>query len=187
MSFDRPKFWLLYFVTGCGYVAPLYEDTEPIPNTIKGSILANGITEPSDAMILVYDADDPPPPYGTGSPVALGSVPHTSFSTNSDGILSASYAVTGLNDGQYTVAALLDMDGDFNPFATALAGSTCGDQVGAHVTDLTTLDISTVEICGGTVAENISILVGTEMPFERPAFTLKADQYFISLGCGYWS
>ena len=163
----------LFFV-GCTYDAPLNPNAEAPDNVIAGTLVANGVEEPGDVMVLVFDADDPPPPTGTGSPITFSTVPAHEFS-DLDGIPSAPFAVGQVPDGAYLVTALMDMDGDFHPLVSTLSGATCGDVLGAHLTDLQTGEYAEVVIHGGELVDNVTVVIGTELTTERPAFELAAD------------
>ena len=63
------------------------------PGAISGTIKA-----PADAMgdayVIAFSALNPPPPVGTGRPVALGSVPKASFMSTGSGIASLTVTET---------------------------------------------------------------------------------------------
>ena len=53
--------WVAPLLASCTYEPPLNPDFQPT-NTIAGTIVADGIDQPADTIILVFDAKDPPPP-----------------------------------------------------------------------------------------------------------------------------
>ena len=165
-----PGFLLLG--VSCNYEAPLASNATATANVVSGSIVVQTSDEPAQVIILLYDASDPPPPAGTGRPVTFGSVPASKFEIDGSGLLSAPFAVTDVPDGTWLVTALMDIDNDFHPLVSALAGSTCGDIVGAYLTDLVTQSFATVTVEGGELAEGVTILLASEMTVERPAFEL---------------
>ncbi|MCB9675712.1 MAG: hypothetical protein H6737_11380 [Alphaproteobacteria bacterium] len=167
---------LAALLAGCDFEAPLLEGQPPIGNVVSGTLVANGVAVPGDTIVLVYAANDPGPPAGTGSPVTLATVPAAAYTGEGAGLQAAPFAVTGLDDGTYILQALMDLDGDFNPFDISVSGATCGDVAGAHVTDLVTGTIATVTVQGGQNLDDVTIALGTVVPLERPAFALPAPQ-----------
>jgi hypothetical protein len=163
-------------LSACDFEAPVRDDLPPIGNVISGTLVANGVDVPGDTMVLVFDAADPGPPAGTGSPVTFATVPAAAYTGDAVGIESASFDVTGLPDGTYLLQALMDLDGDFNPFDSSVAGATCGDVVGAHVTDLVTATPAPVTVEGGRAVDDVTVVLGTVVPIERPAFRLPEPQ-----------
>lgn len=158
----------MLLLLSCAYEVPLDPDQAALGNTIAGTVIAD--TEGADTFVLLFAADDPPPPAGTGSPLTFASIPGDRYTGEGAGLQEAPFAVTGVPDGDWLLTALLDADGDFQPFLSSNAGATCGDWVGAHVTDLTTGDFSPVSVAGGEVLDDVPILVAREMTTERPAF-----------------
>ena len=53
---------------------------------------------------------------------------------------------------------------------TSLTGATCGDLAGALLADLATATYGEVTVSGGELLEDVVVVIGSEMPFERPAF-----------------
>ena len=166
----------LLLLAGCQYTAP--DDTDPggiAPPRITGTVLVQGLTQPADAMVLVYDAADPPPPTGTGSPVSFGVVPADRFATTGQGLLEApfDFGLADVQAEQVLVTALVDVDADFYPlppYSGVTAGATCGDLLGAHVSDLETGAFAPVSIAENQLTDGITVVVGRRVPTERPAF-----------------
>jgi hypothetical protein len=169
---NRFLFCMALFLTACEYSAPLDPLADQSLNTIQGNIVLNGPDEVGDVIILVYDVANPPPPTGTGRPVNFATVPAESFEQDLNGLLSAEFAVPLLPDGTFLVSALMDLDADFHPLIAggALAGSTCGDWVGAYVDDVLDPQLVPVSVSGGRVLSNITVPIANEVPLERPAF-----------------
>lgn len=160
----------LMLLTGC-YEA--LDDTAagPPDNRLSGTVVVDATEVTGLVAIIAYDATDPPPPVGTGGPVALATVSPESFTGSSASIQSAPWTMTGLGDGTYLIGALYDVDGDFSPILPILAGGTCGDLAGGHPADLAgTTGVVTVE--GGEWVDDVALAVTTEYTIERPAFTL---------------
>jgi len=168
----RSSLALLLTLAACDYEAPVLRDQPPTGNVISGTLLANGVAVPGDTFVLVYRAEDPGPPVGTGSPIRFATVPAAAYTGDGAGIQSAPYALTDLPDGDYLLQALMDLDGDFNPFDISVSGATCGDVVGAHITDLVSATPAVATVTGGQNLDDLSIILGTVVPLERPAFEL---------------
>jgi hypothetical protein len=137
-------------------------------------VVLNAGVNPADTFVLLYDVTDPPPPEGTGSPVNLVGIPAGDFS-GGDGVLSAPFALTGVRDGSWLISALVDTDEDFHPLLTSNGGATCGDWGGAYLSDLSTFELGTVTVEGGERVEGLTVVVGSAVPYERPAFDLTVD------------
>jgi hypothetical protein len=161
---------ILPLLAACSFHVPLDPDAPTPTNTISGTVVAD--TAGSPTFVLLFAADDPPPPTGTGSPVTFSSIPASAFTGDGQGLQSAPFAITGVPDGNWLITALLDADGDFQPLLSSNAGATCGDWVGAHITDLTTGDFAPVTVEGGETLDDVPVLVGRELTTERPAFTI---------------
>jgi hypothetical protein len=147
---------------------------------MSGSLTFAGV-DPVDAAayVILFDADDPAPPVGTGEPITFTAVPPDAWS-DASGVQAASYALTRLAAGSYQVNGLLDVDGDFNPFASALAGGTCGDWVGTHLQSLASTESAPVAVEDARQTHDVSVVLGLQLPIERPSFTIETTQ--LSLG-----
>lgn len=161
----------LLCLAACNYEAPLLEDPNPT-NVIAGEIVVSGLPTPGTAIVLLFDAANPGPPAGTGSPLTFATVDSTLFTQDGSGLQGAPYAFTGIPDGSYLVQGLVDVDGDFNPFEGTLAGSTCGDVVGGHLESAVSTAFAPVTVQGGQLLDNVPVVLARAIPFERPAFVL---------------
>lgn len=162
---------------GCSYAPALDPDAPQVLNSLTGEIVVAGTQDVATTFVLLTDAHNPPPPYGTGQPVNFSGVPASAYtgdagSGQGGGMQSAPWSLTKVPDGAWNVNALMDMDGDFTPLLGSNAGATCGDWVGAHLEDLTAGTLGTVQVQGGTLLDDVTVVVGVEMTTERPAFTL---------------
>lgn len=168
---------LLFSATACVYTAPLDPEATEGLNTIAGTIVINGTRQLGPTFVLVYDVHAPPPPEGTGRPVSFASVPQTAFNTTVDGLIAADYAVPNLPDGEYLISALMDVDNDFHPIIAngALAGATCGDWLGAYVSDVLNPQFASVTVQNGQLQDDVTLAVAQEVQLERPAFYLQDD------------
>ena len=174
-------FPITILLAGCPYVAPLDPNADPLANGISGTVLLQGIDEPDPVILFLSDIDNPMPPEGTGSPVLFTTVPGTDFPTPIEGTSQAGFAFTQVPDGEYRITALMDKDWDFHPLVTTLAGATCNDRLGGLVNDLAVGDLGSVEVSGGVMAENLVVVVGAKVPFERPAFRVQPDNNEINV------
>ncbi len=162
---------LVGLVAGCTYQAPV-DPARPTPRSvIRGEVLLTGVDAPGDTIVFVYRAADPPPPAGTGRPVGFTTIPAAAFG-GGRGTSSAPYTITNLEPGTYLLRGLTDRDGDFNPLDSSTAGATCGDVAGAYLSDLALGTPGTVEVGPNDRVEGITVVVGSTIPIERPAFTL---------------
>jgi hypothetical protein len=171
----RQTFSLIAILTtACGYTAPLDPNAELGDNTLSGTVVLSHTDTLGPVMVLVYDAETPPPPSGTGRPLSLATVPAERFNTDLNGLLSAPFAVPNLPDGEFLLTALMDVDQDFHPIIAGgtLAGGTCGDLVGGYVTDVLDPVLATISVSGGTLHDQISVPLARELVVERSAFTL---------------
>jgi len=161
----------LLMLSACGWEVPADPDAEPVLNVLSGEVVASGPDAGANTYLLLFDAADPPPPVGTGSPVTFASVPAAAWS-GGDGMIGAPWALTHIPDGTWLVTALFDADGDFHPALGATAGATCGDWLGGHLADLVTGDFAPITLEGGEDRSDVPVVVARELTTERPAFTL---------------
>jgi hypothetical protein len=170
---------------GCVYDAPIDEDA-PLPAPVlAGTVVVSGASGPADAMVLIYPAENPPPPLGTGRPLTFGTVPASAFRAGSGGTLEANFQVStpGLDTRQVLVTALFDVDGDFSPlppFSDVLGGATCGDLSGAHITDTTSGALAVVTVPESARLDGITVLVARPNTLERPAFVFQGGTPSVS-------
>ena len=160
------------FLFACDGEVPLDPNAAPRGGGISGTVVLVGGGAPAATFVTVDRADDPGPPAGPGSPVTFASVPASAFSAAGVSMPSAPFALTGLPPGDYLLAALVDRDSDFSPFGAGLAGATCGDGVGAHVTDLVSLTPAAVTVHDGRQQSEVTVVVGEPLSTERPAFVV---------------
>ncbi len=163
----------LISLLGCAWTTPEDPTAADVLNVIAGEVVVTGAPDVAPTYVLLFDAADPPPPVGTGSPLTFSSVPAEAYTGDGVGVQAAPYSTSRVPDGTWLLTALLDSDGDFQPLLSSNAGATCGDWVGAHLADLATGEIGTVEVSGGVLRDDVTVVVGSEMTTERPAFTLQ--------------
>lgn len=117
----------------------------------------------ADAYVFAFDASNPPPPAGTGRPVALATLRAASFLEAGGGALDAPFLLSGLRDGTYIVRGLLDVTGDFSPISDLLAQPPKGDFGGSS-------NPAAVRVTAGSPATGIQVDLLTPILFDRPAF-----------------
>lgn len=157
-------------ILACAVEVP-YDSGLVEENVLAGEVVFAGVSAPGPAAVLLFSADDPPPPLGTGGPLDFSMVPQAAFTGSDAGMQAAAWSMAGVPDGSFLLSALVDADGDFHPLLRATAGATCGDWLGAHLEDLAGT-VGTVSVAGGELLDDVTILVGEEVQTERPAFTL---------------
>jgi len=145
-------------LVGCKYDAPVAGN--PVLNVIAGSVVWGEGTPPYTTIVSAFSVENPPPPNGFGKPVVADAIGAEQFS-QAAGIESGAFWLTHLPDDEYLVTALMDVDGNFNPFVGTLAGATCGDWVGLHTTDLTSGIPSVVAVSGGQIVQDVPVVIGS--------------------------
>ncbi|TVQ89400.1 MAG: hypothetical protein EA397_15180 [Deltaproteobacteria bacterium] len=167
----------LVLAAGCSTEPPFAEQLDVGPPLITGTLIVSGPERPANTMVLVYMADDPPPPVGTGRPITFSTVPASAFRSE-EGVFEAPYSVSlpGVSEGEVLVTALMDMDDNFYPlppWAEVLGGATCGDFSGAHVADLVSGELAPVSVRENERVDGISVLIARESTLERPSFVFQ--------------
>lgn len=167
-------------LTGCAYEAPLNPYAPEALNAITGEVIAGDVAATQPTLLFLADAANPMPPLGTGRPATFATVPGFAFSDPDAGLRSAQYAIPGVPDGTWILTGLMDMDRDFHPAVPTLAGATCGDRAGAHLTSLSGGAPAPLTVEGGEHLGDITVLLGAPLPFERPAFTVAVGAVSLS-------
>ncbi|MCA9489460.1 MAG: hypothetical protein KC621_06040 [Myxococcales bacterium] len=160
----------LLAIAACSYEPPLDDGATRPLNAIHGEVVFGGGPDVATTYVTLFDAAAPPPPTGLGSPVTFTSVAASAFTDGGATLRSAPFHLTRIEDGDYVLGAITDLDGDFHPLASVLAGATCGDWSGAHLASLATTSFGTIEVQGGRRVDDVTILVGAPLTTERPAF-----------------
>lgn len=166
---------LALLLTACSWVPPVDTALEPEPLTTLAGDLAI-VQVPAAAgpgFVLLFDANNPPPPNGFGRPADLAAVSSEAW-TEVDGVASAPWQLVGVPDGTWLLTALVDEDRDFNPFYDFTAGATCGDRTGAYLADLDTGEPQTLSVSGPRFIDGLTLLAGAPLATERPAFELSS-------------
>lgn len=173
---------LLPLAGGCAYEAPLAD--QAALNVISGTLVFAGDETPKTALVLVFDAANPPPPAGTGRPLTFSTVSADAWTGDgAAGVKSAPFSVPylrdttatqGLADG-YLLTAIVDQDENFHPLIQSLGGSTWGDWLGSHVASLAAPVPVPIFVQGGEHLQEVTVLVGSRVSVQRPVFTITGD------------
>ncbi|MCK6544414.1 hypothetical protein L6R52_00960 [Myxococcota bacterium] len=177
----KPVLWasvasaLAILSQGTGCSTPGVQEYEPRTGLITGTVFYPGGTARGNVVVVLFRADNPPPPQGTGSPVNLVIVPEAAIfkgvPEGATGDFAAPYTIPSVAAGTYQIRAFLDADGDFNPAYPLLAQPSAGDVGGGHV-DLDTFAFLPVEVAVDRVTPQVNVTLGREYPVERPAFEI---------------
>jgi hypothetical protein len=176
---SRPVLWaalsLSILSQGTGCSSPGVQEYEPRTGIITGTVFYPGGTARGNVVVVLFRADNPPPPQGSGSPVNLIIVPESAIfrgvPAGATGDFAASYTMPSVAAGTYQLRAFLDADGDFNPAYPLLAQPSAGDVGGGHV-DLDTFAFLPVEVVVDRVTPQVTVTLGLDYPVERPAFEI---------------
>lgn len=115
---------------------------------------------PSEVYVFAFAATDPPPPAGTGRPVALASLNRTALTAVGTG-RAGRYTLRGLPDGDYLIGAFADRDSDFSPLVDLLSQPSKGDLLTAA---------PTLARVAGVPLDAVNLVVDSELNFDRPVF-----------------
>lgn len=159
---------------------------------IEGSLVVSSRAR-GNAIVFLYDADRPPPPQGTGRPIAFTVVPAEqlfgpSLGANLPGPFTAPFNFSLVAAGRYTLRGFIDADTcgaaatqpchtpDFNPWYGVTSEPNEGDVGGAAV-DPSTGQPLTLEVTADAdgVAQpltgvSVSFTDSARVPLDRPAF-----------------
>jgi hypothetical protein len=158
---------------------------------IEGSVVVQGPAR-GNAVVFLYDAERPPPPQGTGHPVAFAVVPQEELfgsesGTSTTGPFTAPFIFPLVRPGHYLLRGFIDTDTcrtaakpchgpDFIPWYNVTAEPNVGDVAGATV-DLATRAPRVIEVREAEDGTPIPVLGVTvsfsdsaTVPVDRPAF-----------------
>ena len=111
----------MLFLLAC-VALPVDTGASPLLNVISGDLVFAASGKPATSYVLLSSAEDPPPPYGTGSPVNFSGIASSDYKGPTPGLLSAAYSLPKVSDGSWVITALSDGDNNFQP--TSRAGVT---------------------------------------------------------------
>ncbi len=149
---------------GARFVADAPAEALPPTALVAGTVTLT--SEPGgDALVTMFDCAAPPPPEGTGSPIALSVIKEDSFVA---GVGSFAFNTVPA-EACVIIAGYVDRDRDFDPFHSVTKLPTLGDV-------LLSSEIVTMGSVGddGLVAPVLDVALSEdiEVPLEHPAFTI---------------
>ncbi|QRK09224.1 hypothetical protein JQX13_03440 [Archangium violaceum] len=152
-----------------------------------------------NAIVLLYDADRPPPPEGAGRPLSFTVIPAERLfgpaDPNASGPFTAPFTFSLVAPGRYLLRGFIDADTcstgarpchtpDFIPWYGVTSEPNAGDVGGAAVDALTRAP-RVVEIAAGpdgalqaATGITVSFSDSSTVPVDRPAFTVVGDRRF---------
>jgi hypothetical protein len=163
---------------------------------IEGELVVQGMVR-GNAIVLLYDAERPPPPQGTGRPVSFTVVPRERLfgpaSATATGPFTAPYAFSLVAPGHYLVRGFIDAEAsltggprapDFIPWYTVTGEPDEGDVGGAAVDAQrqprvveVMPDSNGVLPAATQVNVSFSDTLG-RVPFDRPTFWVDSPSRF---------
>ncbi len=164
---------------------------------IEGQVIISG-TARGNAVVLLFAAERPPPPQGTGRPIAFTVVTsETLFGAEKDnethtGPFTAPFAFDLVPQGRYLIRGFLDREGclpnlgcrtpDFLPWFGVTSEPTAGDVGGAAV-DPVTRAARLIEIAPdkdgalqAVTGVHVSFAQTETVPVDRPAFRVEGSR-----------
>jgi hypothetical protein len=164
---------------------PVYSTKDKRQNTrssrIEGELVVQSRAR-GNAVVLLYDAARPPPPQGTGRPLAFALVPQAQLfggaPEGSTGPFTAPYAFSLVAPGRYLVRGFIDRaPADFIPWFGVTGEPNAGDVGGGAVDPVTKAPV-VVEISAETLEPathvTVSFADSATLPADRPAFAVGA-------------
>ncbi|WP_257448488.1 hypothetical protein [Archangium lipolyticum] len=154
-----------------------------------------------NAIVLLYDADRPPPPQGSGRPLTFTVIPAERLfgpalaDTASSGPFTAPFSLSLVGPGRYVLRGFIDADtcrtgaqpchgSDFIPWYTVTGEPNAGDVGGASV-DAATQAPRVVEVAAGpdgalqaVTGVSVSFSDSARVPTDRPAFQVMSEPRF---------
>ena len=172
---------------------PVFPGADKRQNTknarIEGTVVVTS-TSRGRVIVLLYDAARPPPPTGTGRPLAFTVVPREALFAHAaegdSGPFTAPYAFSLVPAGRYLLRGFVDVNEDFIPWFGVTADANAGDVGGAAVDALTraTREIVVSERDGvltPALDVPVSFSDSSRVPVDRPVFEV-AGQTSFALG-----
>lgn len=157
--------------------------TARIEGTMVASTAARG-----PAVLFLYDAAKPPPPFGTGRPLAFTVVTEETLfhgaAAGTRATFTAPFAFSLVASGKYLVQGFIDAGHDFVPWYGVTAGMNAGDVgggVGLTRTFSGNLGVGVVEVVevDGQPQPLLDLVAyfddELKTPVDRPVFSLPGD------------
>ncbi len=176
-----------------GCLEPPITDTAEAQGVISGTVVYQGpVPAPvegrpaaGNVLLFVYAEAAPPPPAGAGRPVTFSVVPRQALfgsTASGQGFHSAAFTIPLVPPGRYLMRALLDVDGDFEPFALVRSSASRGDVGGGAVdTTVNPPRFEVLEVRGGQQLRGVTVTLSAAaagFPADAPAVTLPQDATF---------
>ena len=133
-----------------------------VGGNISGSLTVSGVTTFAGAYVFAYNAANPPPPQGTGTPVSADFHPALEFAGG-----SVNFSLPDLPLGNYIVAAVVDTRDDFAVAPQLFAAAPGEGTILAAHPGLVTLTGAAPQATGA----NITATAAGAVP-ARPSFVL---------------
>jgi hypothetical protein len=184
---------VLAVLTGCE-APPVFPGADKQQNAsggrIEGQLVASSVAR-GKTVVLLYDAARPPPPTGTGRPVAFTVVPSESlFGAALPGDLgpfTAPFAFSLVAPGAYLVRAFIDANDDFVPWYGVTSDVNAGDVAGAAIDAATrAARVVPVSVQAGQPVPTLDVPVtlsdALRVPVDRPVFELDGATGPVTLG-----
>jgi hypothetical protein len=130
---------------------------------------ANVTSDAAQLVILAFRADAPPPPVGSGRPVATALIQRADLSVEGAD-LRASYRLLGLESGAYVVRAFLDANGNATPWLETRNQPDGGDIAGGYFSGPALGRVEVDALAGLTVGIDVTISPALTVPIDRPVF-----------------
>jgi hypothetical protein len=167
---------------------------------IEGTVVVQSRAR-GNAIVLLYDADRPPPPQGTGRPLTFTVIPAERLfgpalaDATSSGPFTAPFSLSLVAPGRYVLRGFIDADtcrtgaqpchgSDFIPWYTVTGEPNAGDVGGASV-DAATGDTRVVELAAGpdgalqaATGVTVSFSDQARILTDRPAFQVVGEPRF---------
>ena len=148
---------------------------------LEGNVIVSS-TARGKVVLFLYDANRPPPPTGTGRPLAFTVLSRDDvFGSANDGDagpFTAPFAFSLVKPGRYLVRGFIDADDDFIPWYGATADTTQGDVGGAAIDPVTRapriIEVAT-DAQGRPVPAlevPVSFSDSARLPLDRPVFSV---------------
>ena len=146
------------------FVADAPEEALPPTTLVAGTVTLTSEEPGGDALVTLFDCAAPPPPAGTGSPVALSVIKADDF----DGGVGTFSFPTIAADACVIITGYIDRDQDFDALHSITKLPTLGDVL------LSTEIVNVGPAEGGLVAPvlDVALTESIEVPLEHPAFTI---------------
>ncbi len=180
----RAAWWVLALALGVACEPPpVFPGADRRQNaktsSVQGDLVVTSLSR-GDVVVLLFDAARPPPPQGTGRPVAFTVVPQATLfgaaDASSAGPFTAPYAFSLVPPGKYLVRAFLDANHDFIPWYGVTGEVNAGDVGGAAI-DAVSRAPREVEVALDDrgfpqPALGVAVSVGdtAKVPVDRPVF-----------------